>query len=262
MYNYEKIPIENDSKYLSMIDNIEELRNSLDIRNNNLSDIFNKDIYNSTKIEGNTLTAKEVTYYLENGVTVRGDKLRDYVQVVNYKDILNAMKEWVKSEDVKLTEDFILSVHKMITKSELAENESGVYRDDNVHIRTTSYIPPNNYEVPHFMNELINEYNKPLELGETQFERICEFKRNFERIHPFFDGNGRCGRVIMNTLFLKQGYAFITIDASERDLYFDSIENNTLHRFLADKMEKQMLIIQQTHKTNNIHKETDEDYER
>ena len=89
MYNYEKLPIENDSKYLSMIDNIEELRNSLDIRNNNLSDIFNKDIYNSTKIEGNTLTAKEVNYYFENGVTVRGDKLRDYVQVVNYKDILN-----------------------------------------------------------------------------------------------------------------------------------------------------------------------------
>lgn len=64
----------------------------------------------------------------------------------------------------------------------------------------------------------------------------------------------------MNTLFLKHGYAFVTISSEERDLYFDSIENNTLHEFLAYKMEKQLLDIKRLHQEKI--NETDDDYER
>lgn len=177
MYNYERVPVGNNDRYFDLIDRIEDLRASLNINTNDLSDVLQEDIYNSTKIEGNTLTAKEVTFYLENEITVRGDKLRDYMQVRNYKEVLNAMKDWVKSKDIQLSEDFILTVHKMVTSGELPDNESGIYRDDAVHIRTTDYIPPSYIDIPVYMEELIKEYNKPLEIGETQFERICEFKR-------------------------------------------------------------------------------------
>ena len=128
----------------------------------------------------------------------------------------------------------------MVTKNELPRNESGVLRNDVVHIRTTDYIPPIPEDIPELIDELINKYNTN-DNSKTQFEKICQFKCNFERIHPFFDGNGRTGRLLANILFIKNGYPYITVPTAERDLYFKSIENNTLNEYFAQKMyEKQL----------------------
>lgn len=253
---YEELPEEIESNYFTKIETIENLKEKLQINKNDLQTIIQKDIYESTKIEGNTLTAKEVTLYLQSNITIRGKSLRDYLQVSNYKNVLDVLGQWVKSDDTKLTEELILYIHKMITNNELSDKKSGHYRDDFVHIRTTSYIPPDSIEIEEDMQKLIDEYNSPLKPGYTMFEKICEFKRNFERIHPFFDGNGRTGRVLMNTLFLQNGYAYISIPYEERDRYFDSLENNTFHKYAAEKMLIQLKEIELEHnKTTCINTE-------
>lgn len=115
----------------------------------------------------------------------------------------------------------------------------------------TDYIPPIETFVPEYMKELCDMYAKPLEFS-TQFERICEFKRNFERIHPFADGNGRTGRFMMNLLLMQNGYLPITIKEDERAEYFESIENNTFCEFAAKKEVEAL----------NMFLEKDKDYER
>lgn len=153
--------------------------------------------------------------------------------------------------DLKLDLDLILTLHNLVTKNELPNYESGVIRNDVVHIRTTDYIPPMPEDVPYFINELIEKYNTPDE-NKTQFEKICELKCNFERIHPFFDGNGRTGRLLANILFLKNGYPYITVPVEERDLYFKAIENNELNLYFAEKIYNKQLELLNQSKDNNF----------
>ncbi|MBR1744176.1 MAG: Fic family protein [Lachnospiraceae bacterium] len=74
-----------------------------------------------------------------------------------------------------------------------------------------------------------------------------DLKRNFERIHLFFDGNGRTGRILSNILFLQSGYGYVTIPPEYRVEYFDSIEYNTPHEFFADRMIHSMEYIDEMH---------------
>ncbi len=156
----------------------------------------------------------------------------------------------IKDKAFILSDESICQIHYMLTENELAVNESGHYRNDSVHIIGTSHIPPDAEEVPKHINELLDYYYDQSDTLMTDFERICEFKRNFERIHPFFDGNGRTGRILSNILFLQSGYGYVTIPPEYRVEYFDSIEYNTLHEFLADRMIQSMKYIDELHSTH------------
>lgn len=227
-------------EYLKRLDIIENFRENTNYLQTKISDLLTEDIYNSIHIEGNSLTKREVTLYLEKGITVRGKPLRDYAQAKNYNNVIDKLKQNLFPKD--LTEDLILAVHKMITDGEIPE--AGMYRDDFVSLTTSLRIPPDAEEVPRLMQELVAKFNEPTDI--PMFEKICEFKRNFELIHPFFDGNGRTGRVLMNNLFLQQGYPCIIIKAEERDEYFDSLENNYFCEFASKKMLESIMLLQKT----------------
>ena len=241
MYHYQQFDIRNISdkiQYQLCIDKIEDMRNQK-WNNHILQSNMKGDIYHSTNIEGNTMSRDQVTIVLEAGVTIRGKSLKEHLQVINYKEALEVLKNTIQNKDFDLTEDSIKQIHQIVTTNELDFAESGQYRQEPVHIRYTDYIPPNEYKVPEYMKELCEMYHRPLE-SDTQFERICEFKQNFEKIHPFIDGNGRTGRLLMNMLFLQEGYGFVTIPAEERDLYFDSLDSNSFVEYAAPKMAKTM----------------------
>ena len=240
-------------EYQVNIAKIEDLKDNLKISENKLSDIMNKDVYNSNHIEGNSLTAKEVTYLLENNVTVRGKPLKDHIAIKNYDLALKSLKSVVKENAFRPTIESICQLHHIITKGELPNDECGALRNDAVFLRTTSYIPPHESEIHAFLQEAIEEYDNP-SCYKSDFERICELKRNFERIHPFFDGNGRTGRVLANTLFLQSGYGYISVPPEEREEYFESIENNTMHEYFAKKMIESMEHIKEFHHSNTVTK--------
>lgn len=264
MYIYEKIPYNLPKEYEDCLEKIETLKDDLCINDRYISeretdelDIWMEDdINHQVRLEGNSLTKKEITYFLSEDITIRGKRFRDFVQVKNATLASSIIRKQLKNNDFTLTENIILFLHKTITEGELPEEESGCYRTEPVHIRYTNYIPPIPEDVPAIMKKLVSEFNEPLAATETMFERICEWKRNFERIHPFMDGNGRTGRLIMNLLFLQNGYGYIKIPTEERDLYFKSLEDNTLHQFLAPKMLNVMKYIQ------SLHEEQDLSFER
>ena len=115
-------------EYENKIEKIERLREHLSIDTNALSIILNNDIYNSTKLEGNTLNKREVTYYLETGATIRGKSFKDFVQIHNQKNALDILKSLIKEKNIELTEELITQIHKIITSNELDYKESGFYR--------------------------------------------------------------------------------------------------------------------------------------
>lgn len=243
-YRYEEIDTSYSDDYIDTIDQIERIKQKMDLRHRTFEvtkEQIAQEFYGSSDEENNTVVRNGITYILENNVTVRGCSFGDHLQARNYDDILELVKTYItRKHREPLTEDFICMLHKLVTDHELSKNESGQYRTEPVHIRTTDYIPPLPEEVPTLILELIQRYNKPSEAGKTRFEKICELKRNFERVHPFVDGNGRTGRLLMNILFLQNGYAFLSIPSEERNLYFESLEKNTFHDFAAEKMYKNM----------------------
>jgi len=234
-YAYEKIEYVYDKEYEDVLNKIEDLREELSLTTNNFEEIVSKDTYDNVAIEGNQISYFDVTKLLSNDVTIRGKSIRDHLQIKNHDNALDILKNFVLDSELKITPDFIKKIHFYITKGELCFNECGFFRTEPVSIRYTTYIPPMEWEIDYLMEELCDYLYAPLQ-NETHFERICEFKRNFERIHPFVDGNGRTGRLLMNLLFLQRGYGYVSIPAEERDKYFVSLDDNTFHKFLSDKM--------------------------
>ena len=234
-YEYEKIEYFYDKEYEDILEQIEELREELALTPVDFDEIVIKDTYDNVSIEGNQISYFDVTKILTNDVTIRGNSLKDHLQVKNHNDTLNILKNFVLDTDLKITPSFIKQIHFYITNGELSAKECGSYRQEPVSIRFTNYIPPMEWELDFFVKELCDILYSPLE-EESDFERICEFKRNFERIHPFVDGNGRTGRLLMNLLFLQKRYGYVSIPSEERDLYFNSLDDNTFHKFAAKKM--------------------------
>lgn len=234
-YQYETLPEDYNRAYESVIAAIEDLKEELRICDSDFIEEMKKDNFDSLSIEGNQMSRKEVTYFSENDVTIRGKSIRDHLQVRNYSHMLGLLKELVSNPDVDINPDTIKTIHHIVTLGELKESECGQYRNEAVHIRYTAYIPPMEWEIGSAVEELCQKLYLPLN-EQTMFERICEFKRNFERIHPFVDGNGRTGRILMNLLFLQNGYGYLSFPVEERDLYFSSLDNNTFHLYAADKM--------------------------
>lgn len=235
MYEYiylDSFEIEDRVEYEKRLDFLE--KNKIIQNSFSITPEMKMDIFHSTKIEGNSMNMFEMTNFLSNEVTIRGKSFRDHLQAINYESSLKEIVKILNKGQFTLTEDTIKEMHYLVTCGELSLKESGQFRQEPVHIRFTDHIPPMETEVPELIRQLCDEYNRPLGL-DTRFERICEFKLNFEKIHPFIDGNGRTGRLLMNMLLLQEGYNYFSVPAHERDLYFESLETNSFADFASKK---------------------------
>lgn len=234
MYEYEKNHIAHPKEYLALSEEIEVLKDRLGIFEQEYMEMAKNDVHDTTAIEGNALTRREVTEILENRVTIRGKSVRDHLQVKNYIDALSALKQMVVQKSFSLDHENICTLHSLLTKDEIEPTYCGSYRQENLTLATTTYIPPDYELLPSLLDELFAIYNNPHNYEDTQLEKIAAFHRNFERIHPFVDGNGRVGRFAMNILLLQNGYSYVPIPAEDRLAYFDALENNTFCEFLAE----------------------------
>jgi len=199
------------------------------------------DIHNSTALEGNSLTRAEVSVFLENGITVHGKSFKDFVEVNNYNETLKWLKKNIHNKELRLSIMLCKKIHNMITQGTLYKkdsdtNYSGKFRDDYVFLSTTTYIPPDWENIESLLEVEIDNYYDRLECGYDVFESACIFHRAFERIHPFFDGNGRTGRILLNMLLIQDGYPYLTISLEQRADYFDALENNKFYNFAKEVM--------------------------
>jgi len=207
--------------------------------------------YNSNAIEGNSLTLRETFLIINEGVTVKGKPLKDHLEAKDHHAALQYLYELVEFEKRHtISEQLIRSLHQLIALG--TEKEwAGVYRNANVIITGTSHQPPDALEVKHRMQELINW----LKVNQTRFyvvEIAALLHHRLVHIHPFFDGNGRISRLLMNVILMQNGFPLTIILKNDRRKYYRVLaqadQNNfkPLILFIAQAVERTLDIYLKT----------------
>lgn len=176
--------------------------------------------YNSNAIEGNTLSLQETRMVLEHGITIKGKNLREHFEAKNHEKAIHLVEALAKP-NYSLKEEDIFSIHSLVLQN-IESEFAGRYRNGQVRILGANFAPPNYLKVIALMKELVKYTNQNPDQIEL-VELISRFHHKFVWIHPFFDGNGRTARLLMNLLFMKYGYPPAIILKNNRKQYYRSL---------------------------------------
>jgi len=201
--------------------------------------------YNSNAIEGNSLTLKETFLVINEGLTVKGKPLKDHLEAKDHYLTLNYLYDLVENgRQHTLSEHLIRSMHQLIMQ-ETDREYAGVYRNANVIISGADYTPPDALDVTHKMKEFMNWIkNNRNNFHIIEFSALVHHKLVY--IHPFFDGNGRTSRIIMNLLLMQRGFPIVIILKNDRKKYYNVLsqadkENyKPLIQFIAQSVERSL----------------------
>lgn len=201
--------------------------------------------YNSNAIEGNSLTLRETFLVLHEGITIKGKPLKDHLEATNHKEALDYLYELVGHEkNITFSEHLIKNLHQLVTQN-IEKEWAGRYRNSEVRITGTPHQPPNALEVPHLMHQLVQWIGKQQNKIHT-VELAAILHHTFVHIHPFFDGNGRTTRLLMNVLLLNKGYPLAIILKNDRKRYYrvlqeaDKKNYKPLVEFVAKSVERSL----------------------
>ena len=188
-----------------------------------LEDLITRSTYHSNAIEGSTLTYAE-TYailYNDNSFKIQGKEPREIYEAINHKNALDLVFKNLQNKDL-FDERFIKSLNETINKN---IKETDGYRTVQVFIRGSEHIPPAPEKIPNLMNYYVYNYN-----NDTQeiFNKIAKYHIEFEKIHPFEDGNGRTGRLLLTYELLKNNLPTVVITKEDRVKYFEFLRNNDI----------------------------------
>ena len=173
--------------------------------------------YNSNAIEGNTLTLRETDLVLR-GLTIDQKPLKDHMEAVGHKEAFDYVRELVK-ENAPLTEGVIKQIHYLVLADK--KDDRGVYRRIPVRIMGAHHEPVQPYLIGPKMEQLLLDYAA----SEAHIvTKLARFHIEFEGIHPFIDGNGRTGRLLVNLELMKAGYPPIDIKFTDRVAYYDAFD--------------------------------------
>jgi Fic family protein len=192
-------------------DPIKYLRHHLEIREK----FFISMTYNSNGIEGSRMTLKETEMAI-GGKPVRGKELFEVLEAVNHHNALLYLLEEIKP-GFKITEEYILKLHAIVMYN-FNNKLPGKYRTGYVNLTNTEKKLPAAQEVPAKMRSFIKAVNDYR--GGQPVKKIAVDHYEFEAIHPFFDGNGRVGRLIMLTQLLSRGYPPAVLTVEDRYKYY------------------------------------------
>ena len=173
--------------------------------------------YNSNAIEGNTLTLRETDLVLR-GLTIDKKPLKDHMEAVGHKEAFEFVSELVKN-NVPISESVIKQIHYLVLADK--KEDRGVYRRVPVRIMGAQHEPVQPYLIAPKMEELLRTFAESTEHIVT---KLARFHIEFEGIHPFIDGNGRTGRLLINLELMKAGYPPIDIKFTDRITYYNAFD--------------------------------------
>jgi Fic family protein len=175
--------------------------------------------YNSNAIEGNSLTMKETFWVIQEGLTIKDKPLKDHLEARNHKEALDFLYELIdKDAQNTISEYLIRQLHQLVVQDSQKEI-AGKYREGEVYISGAKHRPPAGIDVPHHMHNLIKWLHKnEKKLHPIELAAILHHK--FVHIHPFWDGNGRVGRLLMNIVVLQATYPLAIILRNDRKRYY------------------------------------------
>ena len=175
--------------------------------------------YNSNAIEGNTLTLKETALVLE-GMTIDQKPLKDHLEAVGHRDAFLYVQD-IATKDIPLDESVIKNIHALVLMDR--PEDKGIYRRIPVRIMGAYTEPVQPYLIEPKIAELLAENEQRRETM-NPIERIARFHLEFEGIHPFIDGNGRTGRLLLNLDLIRNGYPPINVKFTDRKRYYDAFD--------------------------------------
>lgn len=200
-------------------------------------------VYNSNAIENSTLTLEETEEILIRGQIQRDTEVRE---VYEAKNLARAMELLLENPQQNLTVELILALHHILLTG-INDHFAGRFRAGDEWVRVGTHIGANPDFVNKMMHELVQNYNK----DEREFlAKIAYFHAEFENIHPFGDGNGRIGRVILNQQLMRLGWPPIIVPAKEKHKeYYPALEKYERENDFSDLQEYiALLLLESLHK--------------
>jgi len=176
--------------------------------------------YNSNSIEGNSLSLAETRVVIEDGMTIGGKSLREHFEAVNHDKAISYLEELV-GQDYTIRPIDILNLHNLVMKN-IDDQFSGRLRNGMVRIVGANFTPPSPEKVSDLLDTLISNINTNTDHLEIPL-LASYFHHRLVWIHPFFDGNGRTGRLAMNLLLMKYGFPPAIILKNDRKKYYSAL---------------------------------------
>ena len=202
------------------------------------SDIWHQEAHHSTAIEGNTLILNEVRKLLDEGRAVGSKELKEYMEVIGYAAAAKWVYgqgmepgDWTTGELLSLQEvravhyEAMSPVWRVAAHPHATSAESpGNWRQHDIQPFPEGMTPPPFPEIDHRVADWVAQANQIRDDSEVAFpERLARLHNDFERIHPFLDGNGRAGRLLLNLLLVRLGYPPAIVFKNERTKYLDAM---------------------------------------
>lgn len=208
-------------------------------------DIWHLEAHNSTAIEGNTLVLREVAVLLDQGRAVGAKDLRDYLEVLGYGEAARWVYaqavepgDWIGDAFLAVTEvrhvhDLAMSkVWEVAPHPDAGPDEGpGAFRRHDIHAFSGGMTPPPWTDVVaevHRWVGVADTFGLAVRSARVAAEDIpAELARlhcEFERIHPFIDGNGRAGRLLLNLVLVRLGYPPAIVFKRDRNRYLAALD--------------------------------------
>ncbi|MGM9879631.1 MAG: Fic family protein [Bacilli bacterium] len=180
-----------------------------------------RSIKNSNAIEGNTLSYAQIysIVFNDESLPLQNVNPRELYETINLKYALNCSLENINKFDKEL----IISIGNLINKN--IKDTSGFRKIQN-YIRGADFVPVKPEYVSNRIDEIIYEYNNS---NLEKIEKIAKFHIDFEHIHPFEDGNGRTGRVLLNHQLIMNEELPVVIPEEKRIEYFNFLANYDIY---------------------------------
>ena len=192
-----------------------------------LDDILVRLAHHSTAIEGNTISLPETVSIILNNTlpSSSGTSVREFYEVDNHRQAFEFMMDMLR-QDEPLSVALIQEMHSKLT--DRLHYDRGQFKKNDNRIVGAEFKTALPAETPGLMIQLVDNLNHRLEVAnddDEKIEAIVDSHIQFERIHPFSDGNGRTGRMIMNYSLLKEKLPPFIVHKSDRGVYIERLAN-------------------------------------
>ena len=218
---------------------IDELKRNFEKKRRGKDDLLQKidsveipeSVYNSNAIENSTLTLKETERILLEMEADRDLDLREVFEAKNLARVTEYIR--TRANEQAVDRDLILLLHRMLI-SNIDDNVAGRFRKAGEYVRVGTHLAPAPGHIERLMDQLLVDYAS--DTTSHFMEKISRFHLEFERIHPFVDGNGRIGRVIVNFQLIREGFPPVIIrNRGKRGNYYPSFQE-----YIDDKNTKRL----------------------
>lgn len=234
-------------------DKINKLRREFELCRHGKEDLLKKieeaelpeNVYNSNAIENSTLTLKETEKILLEAEISRDLNLREVFEAKNLAQVTEFVR--IKPLTADVSKDIMCHLHKMLLLN-IDSDIAGRFREGGEYVRIGTYIAPPPEHVEHLVDELIVEYNS--DESTHIVDKIARFHLEFEKIHPFVDGNGRIGRVLINYQLIQAGLPPLIIRSRGKEKNYYS----AFPEYIDDRKTKRMSKLLALNLAESLHK--------